>query len=99
MKISLLLFIQYLESIFQSYHALTAQGSPELCIPAPGIYASHQEELGMITHEAFHNGCELPGAVIHVLGPAEGKVEYIPDISMVVLEHDVVPSQESQFGI
>jgi hypothetical protein len=53
----------------------------------------------VVSHIVLHDGYELPGAVIYVVGPAKSKVQYILDIILQVLDHKIVASQESQTGI
>ena len=82
----------FLKGILQSDHPLIVQNAPELCISSAGIYGSYGEKLGMLPYKILHNGYELPGTIVYVLGPSESKVEYIPNITVVLLKHKIISS-------
>lgn len=64
---------------------MTVQNSSEFCIAAPGVDTSNGEDHGVFSYVVLHNGYKLPGAVIYVASPAESKIEYIPNIILLVL--------------
>ena len=82
----------FLKGVLKSDHPLIVQNTPELCISGAGIDGPYGEELGVLPKKVLHNGYELPGTIVYVLGPSESKVEYIPNIIVVVLKHNIISS-------
>jgi hypothetical protein len=81
-----------LKGILQSDHPLIVQNTPELCISSAGIDGPYGKKLDVFPYKVLHNRYELPGTIVYVLGPSESKVEYIPNIIVVVLKHNIISS-------
>lgn len=86
----------FLKGVLKSNHPLIVQNAPEFCISITRIDGPYGEELGVLPKKVLHNGYELPGTIVYVLGPSESKVEYIPNIIVVVLKHNIISSKKPQ---